>query len=74
MVSGFVSGWTDLIVTPERGVVLVDGLLTGFHEPAASHLDLLRAFADQPFLADAYDGAIARGYLWHEFGDVHLII
>jgi S-adenosylmethionine:tRNA ribosyltransferase-isomerase len=68
------SGWTSLIVTPERGVALVDGLLTGFHEPQASHLDLLRAFADQPFLASAYDHAIERGYLWHEFGDVHLVL
>jgi S-adenosylmethionine:tRNA ribosyltransferase-isomerase len=68
------SGWTSLIVTPERGVTLVDGLLTGFHEPAASHLDLLRAFADEPFLARAYDHAIEAGYLWHEFGDVHLIV
>jgi S-adenosylmethionine:tRNA ribosyltransferase-isomerase len=68
------SGWTSLIVTPERGVALVDGLLTGFHEPQASHLDLLRAFADQPFLASAYDHAIEQGYLWHEFGDVHLLL
>jgi S-adenosylmethionine:tRNA ribosyltransferase-isomerase len=68
------SGWTGLIVTPERGVALVDGLLTGFHEPAASHLDLLRAFADAPLLEAAYDRAAGRGYLWHEFGDVHLIV
>jgi S-adenosylmethionine:tRNA ribosyltransferase-isomerase len=68
------SGWTDLIVTPERGVAVVDGLLTGFHEPEASHLDLLRAFADEPLLDGAYDRAIDRGYLWHEFGDVHLVL
>ena len=68
------SGWTDLIVTPERGVTLVDGLLTGFHEPEASHLDMLRAFADPPLLDRAYDRAIGRGYLWHEFGDLHLLI
>jgi S-adenosylmethionine:tRNA ribosyltransferase-isomerase len=68
------SGWTSLIVTPERGVAVVDGLLTGFHEPQASHLDLLRAFADEPFLARAYDHAIAHGYFWHEFGDVHLLL
>jgi len=67
-------GWTSLIVTPERGVAVVDGLLTGFHEPEASHLDLLRAFADEPFLASAYGHAIERGYLWHEFGDVHLVL
>jgi S-adenosylmethionine:tRNA ribosyltransferase-isomerase len=68
------SGWTDLVVTPERGVALVDALLTGFHEPEASHLDLLRAFVDDPLLERAYRHAIARGYLWHEFGDVHLIM
>jgi S-adenosylmethionine:tRNA ribosyltransferase-isomerase len=67
-------GWTDLIVTPERGVALVDGLLTGFHEPEASHLDLLRAFADDALLEAAYARAVERGYFWHEFGDVHLLI
>ena len=68
------SGWTSLIVTAERGTALVDGLLTGFHEPEASHLDLLRGFADEPFLARAYDHALERGYLWHEFGDVHILL
>jgi S-adenosylmethionine:tRNA ribosyltransferase-isomerase len=68
------SGWTDLIVTPERGVAVVDGLLTGFHEPEASHLDLLRAFADDALLERAYGHALAAGYLWHEFGDVHLLL
>jgi S-adenosylmethionine:tRNA ribosyltransferase-isomerase len=67
------SGWTDLIVTPERGVAMVDGLLTGFHEPQASHLDMLRAFVGDTTLFAAYDHAIRAGYLWHEFGDVHLI-
>jgi S-adenosylmethionine:tRNA ribosyltransferase-isomerase len=68
------SGWTGLIVTPERGVGLVNGLLTGFHEPEASHLDMLRAFVDAPLLDHAYEHAIERGYLWHEFGDVHLLL
>ena len=68
------SGWTDLIVTPERGVTVVDGLLTGFHEPEASHLDLLRAFADDELLESAYGHALDGGYLWHEFGDVHLLL
>lgn len=67
------SGWTDLIVTPGRGVAVVDGLLTGFHEPEASHLDLLRAFAGD-VLERAYGHALGDGYLWHEFGDVHLLI
>ncbi|HYW52511.1 MAG TPA: S-adenosylmethionine:tRNA ribosyltransferase-isomerase [Dongiaceae bacterium] len=68
------SGWTDLIVTPERGVAVVDGLLTGFHEPEASHLDLLRAFAGDALLERAYAHAVDAGYLWHEFGDVHLLL
>jgi S-adenosylmethionine:tRNA ribosyltransferase-isomerase len=68
------SGWTDLIVTPERGVSVVDGLLTGFHEPEASHLDLLRAFAGDALLQRAYGHALDGGYLWHEFGDVHLLL
>jgi S-adenosylmethionine:tRNA ribosyltransferase-isomerase len=72
--AGAASGWTGLVVTPERGVAVVDGLLTGFHEPEASHLDMLRAFAGAPLLDRAYEHAIERGYLWHEFGDVHLLI
>jgi S-adenosylmethionine:tRNA ribosyltransferase-isomerase len=67
-------GWTDLVVTPDRGVKLVDGILTGLHEPAATHLDMLAAFAPYDALRAAYDEAIAQRYLWHEFGDVHLIV
>ncbi|HLJ61161.1 MAG TPA: S-adenosylmethionine:tRNA ribosyltransferase-isomerase [bacterium] len=66
-------GWTDLVVTPQRGVRAVDALLTGFHEPRASHLAMLEAFAGRAHLAEAYRAAIAGGYLWHEFGDLHLI-
>lgn len=68
------SGWTDLIVTPERGVRVVDGLLTGFHEPRATHLAMLAAVADREVLQGAYQAAIDHGYLWHEFGDVHLLL
>ncbi len=68
------NGWTDLIVTRERGASVVDALLTGFHEPQASHLDLLRAFAGDALLDSAYTHALAEGYLWHEFGDVHLLL
>jgi S-adenosylmethionine:tRNA ribosyltransferase-isomerase len=67
-------GWTDLIVTPERGVRVVDALVTGFHEPRASHLALLEAFAGRRHLSLAYKAALENGYLWHEFGDLHLII
>jgi S-adenosylmethionine:tRNA ribosyltransferase-isomerase len=68
------SGWTDLIVTPARGVRVVDGLLTGFHEPRASHLDMLAAIAGPDLLTRTYAAAVDSGYLWHEFGDVNLIL
>ncbi|MGI5178047.1 S-adenosylmethionine:tRNA ribosyltransferase-isomerase [Dactylosporangium sp. CA-152071] len=67
-------GWTDLIVTPARGVRAVDGLLTGLHEPKASHLDLLAAVVDRDLLARCYAEAVRAGYLWHEFGDVNLLL
>lgn len=67
-------GWTDVIITPERGTRAVDGLLTGFHEPRASHLDMLAALADRELLDRCYREAIERGYLWHEFGDVNLLL
>ncbi|HET6964671.1 MAG TPA: S-adenosylmethionine:tRNA ribosyltransferase-isomerase, partial [Acidimicrobiales bacterium] len=67
-------GWTDLVVSPERGVNVVDGMLTGWHEPEASHLLMLEAVAGQPLLEASYAASLAEGYLWHEFGDVHLIL
>jgi S-adenosylmethionine:tRNA ribosyltransferase-isomerase len=67
-------GWTNLIVTPERGLRTVDGLLTGLHETDSSHLRLLEAVAGAPLLDRSYRAAVERGYLWHEFGDVHLIL
>jgi len=67
-------GWTSLVVTPRRGVQAVDALLTGFHEPRASHLSMLEAFAGRVHLEAAYRAAVAAGYLWHEFGDLHLIL
>jgi len=67
-------GWTDLVITPERGVRVVDGLLTGWHEPEASHLLMLEAVAGRPLLEASYAASLAEGYLWHEFGDMHLIV
>jgi S-adenosylmethionine:tRNA ribosyltransferase-isomerase len=67
-------GWTALVVTPERGVRAVDGLLTGWHEPEASHLDMLEAVAGRRLVYRSYAAALQAGYLWHEFGDVHLIL
>ncbi|MEV0000381.1 S-adenosylmethionine:tRNA ribosyltransferase-isomerase [Streptomyces sp. NPDC050848] len=68
------AGWTDLVVTPARGVRVVDGLLTGLHEPRASHLLMLEAIAGRPALHRAYTEAVRELYLWHEFGDVHLLL
>ncbi|MET7683002.1 S-adenosylmethionine:tRNA ribosyltransferase-isomerase [Streptomyces sp. NPDC005423] len=68
------AGWTDLVVTPERGVRAVDGLLTGLHEPAASHLLMLEAIAGPAAVGRSYAEALRGRYLWHEFGDVHLIL
>jgi S-adenosylmethionine:tRNA ribosyltransferase-isomerase len=67
-------GWTELVVTPERGVRAVDGLLTGWHEPQASHLLMLEAVAGRCPLERAYAAALAAGYRWHEFGDSHLLL
>jgi S-adenosylmethionine:tRNA ribosyltransferase-isomerase len=67
-------GWTDLVVTPGRGVQRIDGLLTGFHEPRASHWAMLQSVASRPVLERSYRAALDAGYLWHEFGDLHLII
>jgi S-adenosylmethionine:tRNA ribosyltransferase-isomerase len=67
-------GRTNLIVTPERGLRAIDGLLTGWHEPASSHLELLATAAGTELLERSYRAARAHGYRWHEFGDAHLIL
>lgn len=67
-------GTTDVIVSPTRPPRAIDGLLTGWHEPRSSHLDLLEALLPRPQLRDVYDEALARGYLWHEFGDLLLVL
>jgi S-adenosylmethionine:tRNA ribosyltransferase-isomerase len=68
------SGWTSLTITPERGVHVVDGLITGWHEPGASHLLLLEAVAGRELVERSYAAARANGYRWHEFGDSHLLL
>ncbi len=68
------SGWTDLFITPQRGIQAVDGLLTGLHEPRATHLAMLAALADSCHLSLAYEQALQERYLWHEFGDLHLLL
>jgi S-adenosylmethionine:tRNA ribosyltransferase-isomerase len=68
------AGWTSLVITPERGVRAVDGLVTGWHEPEASHLLMLEAVAGRPLVERSYAAALALGYRWHEFGDAHLLL
>ena len=67
-------GWTSLIITPQRGLYAVDALLTGLHEPRSSHLLMLEALAGHEHLQHTYAEALRVGYLWHEFGDLHLIL
>jgi S-adenosylmethionine:tRNA ribosyltransferase-isomerase len=67
-------GWTDLVITPDRGLNVVDAMVTGFHEQRASHLAMLYALAGRLHVEHAYAAALRRRYLWHEFGDVHLIL
>jgi S-adenosylmethionine:tRNA ribosyltransferase-isomerase len=78
-------GWTDVFITPERGIRSVDAMLTGLHEPRSTHLSMLEALVESvsryplstsgaEHLEVAYTEALKRGYLWHEFGDLHLIL
>lgn len=67
-------GWTSTIITPERGIRAVNGLLTGLHEPRATHLAMLEALTGRSHLELTYAEALREHYLWHEFGDVHLIL
>jgi S-adenosylmethionine:tRNA ribosyltransferase-isomerase len=67
-------GFTGLVITPERGLRTVDGLITGWHESEATHLEVLEAAAGPALLARSYDEALREGYLWHEFGDSHLVL
>ena len=68
------AGWTRLVVGPERGVRAVDGILTGWHDPDASHLLMLEAIGGRERVERSYAAALADGYRWHEFGDTHLLL
>jgi len=67
-------GYTRLHITAAHVLKTVDSLLTGLHEPEASHLDLLTAFLPAEQIRAAYEEAVQRRYLWHEFGDLNLIL
>ena len=68
------TGWTGHVVGPGAPPRLVDGLITGWHNPDASHLLLVEAIAGAALTQNAYDEAIREGYLWHEFGDSALLL
>ena len=68
------SGLTNLVVGPAYTPRVTTGLLTGWHEPMASHLAMVEAFAGRRLLEASYQVALHAGYLWHEFGDSHLIL
>lgn len=67
-------GWTDLVLGPERPAVIVDGLVTGWHPPEASHLDLIEAVVGPDIVSGAYRSAHELGYRSHEFGDSCLLL
>ncbi|HEY3480294.1 MAG TPA: S-adenosylmethionine:tRNA ribosyltransferase-isomerase [Streptomyces sp.] len=71
---GTASGWTHLVLGPDRPATVVDGIITGLHAPDASHLLLLEAVVGHSLVQRAYDAAVERRYLWHEFGDVSLLL
>lgn len=68
-----VSGFTRRYIHPAQGVRVVSGLITGFHDPVTSHLAILYAIMGPQMTRDAYAEAVRAGYLWHEFGDSHLM-
>jgi S-adenosylmethionine:tRNA ribosyltransferase-isomerase len=68
------SGWTDLVLSLKRPARVVNGLITGWHAPGASHLLLLQAVAGRALVESAYRAAEGNGYLWHEFGDSCLLL
>lgn len=73
-VTGALNGVTNLYIDQNFPLKMVDGIITGLHEPKASHLDMLTAFVPHELLWSAYEEAIDHQYLWHEFGDMNLIL
>jgi S-adenosylmethionine:tRNA ribosyltransferase-isomerase len=74
-------GWTSVVIGPRRPLRAVNGIITGFHEPHATHLAMIEEVIVaagggrlSSHLDRAYREAQQAGYLWHEFGDSHLII
>ncbi|WP_404387225.1 S-adenosylmethionine:tRNA ribosyltransferase-isomerase [Humibacillus xanthopallidus] len=68
------AGWTEVVISPDRPARVVDGLVTGWHNPDASHLLLVESVAGAELTQRAYDEAVAHRYAWHEFGDADLFL
>jgi S-adenosylmethionine:tRNA ribosyltransferase-isomerase len=68
------SGWTERVVTRDHPPRIVDGIITGWHDPQASHLLLVESIAGEELAQTAYDAAVDGGYRWHEFGDSALFL
>jgi S-adenosylmethionine:tRNA ribosyltransferase-isomerase len=66
-------GTTKLRLDATQPLRVVDGILTGIHEPGGSHFRLLEAFAPRALLERAHAVSTARGYREHEFGDAWLL-
>jgi S-adenosylmethionine:tRNA ribosyltransferase-isomerase len=67
-------GYTDLYINECYHAKVADGLITGFHEPHASHLHIIRSVAGSSIIESAYKAALAKNYFWHQFGDLHLLL
>jgi S-adenosylmethionine:tRNA ribosyltransferase-isomerase len=70
------TGWTSLVLGPARPARAVGGILTGLHDPHASHLDLIEAVAGAELVREAYAAAAVapEPYLRHELGDTMLFL
>jgi S-adenosylmethionine:tRNA ribosyltransferase-isomerase len=67
-------GRAELRIDGRRPLSVVNGVLTGVHEPGTGHFELLRALAPEALLLEAHAHSEAAGYLTHEFGDSWLIL
>ncbi len=74
---GFVrssTGWTEIVISSLRPIRTIDGLITGWHDPEASHLLLVEGVAGPELTQQGYDAAVDHRYRWHEFGDAGLFL